>query len=108
MRSSAASAHSLRACSSASILWSSVMARPLADARQARLVLWPATTIERLTTVDFMMTPPNSFDGVAFCLWRAFRAARIADHPIQYSGVGLRQCPARIRDQLIPVFLRGS
>jgi hypothetical protein len=40
------------------------------------LVLWPATTIECLTTVDFMNTPPNcpSFDGIAFSAIARFRS----------------------------------
>src|SRR6202007_791582 len=38
------------------------------------LVLWPATTIERLTTGDFMMRPPRRCDVDRAVRWHGVRA----------------------------------
>src|SRR5436309_12813176 len=54
---------------------------PNASARLT-LLLWPATTIERLKTSDFMKTPPFVVNSTAqpFPLWRLRRAATFAAH----------------------------
>src|SRR5260370_29245579 len=65
------------------------------------LVLWPANTIERLKTRDFMKTPPFVINSTAqpFPLWRLRRAASIRRLSIQYSGVVL-QVPKAAVDAL--------